>query len=555
MTVRQLTPDPPQSISVVLIDDDIIFRTGLRVWLEQQSEITVVGETERERSAAELIESAIKSSPASKGRDVVAVLGLTLALSSRVEEEGLTLCQVLRRRFETTPILVLGATPSASTLANLQQAGANGYALKTAPPDELVQRLRQIAAGGSAWITPSDGVLSSSPRRGTARLSKAIATPLSILKRNIRTSGFQQIDAALVELQAQLDYSAIEGLDRLILEGRCRELRAARWMVQALLSTPVLDDEQGDLSGNRSELDALRGDRPPRQFQRSDRSSNRPISSGASGGGGRGDASRWLQETDAGSAVIRAGVEATLFEGIAFKLQGHLRNVSDVPLEIDILREDKKRELLFTVVRKLHSRLDSLRQSKVTPRQISDGRSRILRDLWQSVADDFFGRYYAIQIEGLEVEVVTVLSDDAAIAQNAILDEIPYVSEFFAHLLFNDPLIVDSVTYVPGTPEAMVRAEKLLDHLVIQVANSVIQPLLNRLGDVEVIKQGFYDQNLMSSREMAKFRNNLSWRYRLERTVRDPINIFESRYQLFTIQGNGIKQTDIYAPRQAQLET
>ncbi len=35
---------------------------------------------------------------------------------------------------------------------------------------------------------------------------------------------------------------------------------------------------------------------------------------------------------------------------------------------------------------------------------------------------------------------------------------------------------------------------------------------------------------------------------------REPKNIFESQYQLFTLTGRGIKQTTIYAPRTSELE-
>ncbi|NEQ17749.1 MAG: DUF3685 domain-containing protein, partial [Moorea sp. SIO3E2] len=64
------------------------------------------------------------------------------------------------------------------------------------------------------------------------------------------------------------------------------------------------------------------------------------------------------------------------------------------------------------------------------------------------------------------------------------------------------PLVIDNVSYPAQTPEAIQRSEFLLDNLIIQIANGVIQPLLNQLADVEVIKVNFYHKNLMSSREI-----------------------------------------------------
>jgi len=236
------------------------------------------------------------------------------------------------------------------------------------------------------------------------------------------------------------------------------------------------------------------------------------------------------------------------------KLQTSLRNQTEFPLEIDILQEDKRRELLSIVLRKLVDLLDELRYSDIQPRQIFERRSQLVLDLWLAVISNFFGRYYIVQIDNVEVELVNALRQDADIVQIEILDKIPFADDLLAHLLFQEPLEVDSIPRDVGTPEAMTRAEVLLDNLIIQVANAVIQPLLNRFSDVETIKQNFYDRRLMSSREIARFRNELSWKYRAQASVGEPRNIFESRYQLLLFRGTGIKQFAIYAPRRDELE-
>jgi hypothetical protein len=92
-----------------------------------------------------------------------------------------------------------------------------------------------------------------------------------------------------------------------------------------------------------------------------------------------------------------------------------------------------------------------------------------------------------------------------------------------------------------------------LENLLIQVANAVVQPLLNRFANVEAIKQTFYDRRLLSSREVERFRNDLSWKYRVERYFNEPKDIFESQYRLFTFTGRGIQRTTIYTPRNQEL--
>ena len=85
------------------------------------------------------------------------------------------------------------------------------------------------------------------------------------------------------------------------------------------------------------------------------------------------------------------------------------------------------------------------------------------------------------------------------------------------------------------------------------MGNSVLQPLLNSLADVEEIKQKYYDRSLISTREIERFRNDLSWKYRLNKYINEPKAIFESSYELFVFTPRGIAKTAIYAPRGQEL--
>jgi hypothetical protein len=265
---------------------------------------------------------------------------------------------------------------------------------------------------------------------------------------------------------------------------------------------------------------------------------------------------------------------------LAAKLQFDLVNLTGLPLEIDILRSTKKRELMSSILRKLQDLLEELRFSQVQQTQLSQKMPAILRDLWEATIIDFFGRYYTLQtgetrvfdgsqtslklaesqgesaadiLAGSGVEVVPMLLADADVVAAQILDKIPMTVDLFAHLLFEIPLTVDNISCVAGSPEAMQRAEALLENLAIQVASGVVQPLLNNLANIEEIKQIFYDGKLISTREIERFRNNLSWRYRWDSYFVEPKAIFESRFWLFVLGDSGIKRISIYAPRNLEL--
>ncbi len=280
------------------------------------------------------------------------------------------------------------------------------------------------------------------------------------------------------------------------------------------------------------------------------------------------------------SSAIASDWQGSLFDSVETKLQFDLVNLTGVPLEIDILRSTKKLELISSILRKLEELLEELRLGQVQLTQLPEKMPAILRALWEETIIDFFGRYYTLQVRETPVldriqtdlklskslgessasvfprndtEVVPVLLEDADTVAAEILDKIPMTVDFFAHLLFETPLIVDNIPCLAGSPQAMQRAESLLENLAIQVASGVVQPLLNNFADVEEIKQSFYDGKLISTREIERFRNNLSWKYRWKSYFVEPKAIFESRFWLFVLRDSGIQRISIYAPRNLEL--
>ncbi|NEP06620.1 MAG: DUF3685 domain-containing protein, partial [Okeania sp. SIO4D6] len=184
--------------------------------------------------------------------------------------------------------------------------------------------------------------------------------------------------------------------------------------------------------------------------------------------------------------------------------------------------------------------------------------------LWEVTTQVFFSKYYQVEIssrtmtlnsfaEKIRVEVIPVLLNDVENVHNFILNKIPLVEELIAYLLFEVPLVVDNKSCAVGTPEAMQFSEALLQNLLISIANAVMYPLLNNFADVEEIKEDFYSRQLLSTRDIEKFRNSLSWRYRIEEYVGEPKAIFESNFSLFVLNETGIKKMAIYSPRRHEL--
>ncbi len=347
---------------------------------------------------------------------------------------------------------------------------------------------------------------------------------VAIIRANLRLSGLRRIDQALTEVEANLANPNRDRISdriaKIVLAGQARELNAARWLVDRLWgekTSPVIDSVNNDPQ-IYEEVTSF-------ELEISDRKIN-PLA-----------------------------VQASLWDKTVKKLQSSLLNSSKTPLEIDVLKDEKKRQLLYIALRQVEQSITDLRFSQISPSQLELKIPDILKSIWQETVINFFGKYYALNdIANNEVNVVDILLNDVAIIEAEFLDKIPQFDNFLSHLLFETELIVDNTTAAIGTTEAMQRVELILDNLIIQIANAVIQPLLNNFANTEEIKQNFYRYNLLATREIERFRNDLSWKYRLEKYITDPQLIFESRHMLLTFADRGIKRVSIYTPRNQELQ-
>ncbi|MFN6541217.1 MAG: DUF3685 domain-containing protein [Nostoc sp. EkiNYC01] len=512
-------------LKLLLIDQDPIFRLGLRVALEAIPDLQVTAVVETDTAALQILAEIAELDP---NQVNLVVLELGNNRSTTSQQLGLQFCRQLRALYPNLPIFLLSSIQEQGLLLAAKSIGVNGYCPKGTPLSELVIAMQQVAAGGSHWfdqtqttITPSSAT-DAMNRDAIHRVSTNFPLPLFKLRNNLRLSGIDYINATLAAVTAQLQVPGIPVLDRAILAGQRRELLAARWLLNRLLVSP--EERQED------------------NIPVADEPLVSPSLSSA------------IQQTQMQPPLLTAaGLQSVLFASCVTKLQFPLENVTDIPLEIDILREQKKRELLYLILQKLAQQLDELRVSQIEISQLSGVKSTLTRDLWQAAVTDFFGKFSLIKLGKQNIEIVNVLLQNTEVVQAEILNKIPLVFELYSYLLFQTEIYIDNASYPAVSAEAKSQASMILENLLIQVANAVVQPLLNSLADVEIIKKNFYGSRLISTREIERFRNELSWKYRFNNYINEAQTIFESRYEIFVIAPRGIAKTSIYAPRNQEL--
>ncbi len=129
-------------IRVALADDDALVRTGLRVLVEREPELTLVGEAPDGERALALVRSA---------RPDVLLLDLRMP-----GVDGLAVLRAVAAdpRLSGTRVIVVTTFELDQYVVEALQAGAAGFLLKSNAPAELVRAIHVVAAG-QALLSPS----------------------------------------------------------------------------------------------------------------------------------------------------------------------------------------------------------------------------------------------------------------------------------------------------------------------------------------------------------------------------------------------------------------
>ncbi|MEU9889146.1 response regulator transcription factor [Sphaerisporangium sp. NPDC051011] len=207
------------TIRVLLVDDQPLLRTGFRLILEAEPDITVVGEagngsTAQDQSRALLPDVVLMDirMPGVDGIDA----------TRRIVRDAAPGAHVPR-------VLVLTTFDLDEYIVEALRAGASGFLLKDVPPDELVQAIRVVAAG-DAIVAPSvtrrlldkfATLLPSAHQQATpARVGRLTERELEVLRLIARGMSNAEIAAELVVSETTVKTHVGNVLTKLALRDR-----------------------------------------------------------------------------------------------------------------------------------------------------------------------------------------------------------------------------------------------------------------------------------------------------------------------------------------------
>ncbi len=186
-----IVPKPKKKISVVIADDQTLFREGIKDLLENEKAIEVVGEAADGQEALRLVK---------KLRPSVILLDIKLP-----HMDGIEATRQIHRDCPATNVLILSSYEDESHVMEAIQAGANGYLSKMLPATELVNALKAFANQGVMIPQPVMSKLIDGLRQmGSA---SAEASLVSLTKTEIKVLALLGRGKSNKEIASQLECS------------------------------------------------------------------------------------------------------------------------------------------------------------------------------------------------------------------------------------------------------------------------------------------------------------------------------------------------------------
>jgi DNA-binding NarL/FixJ family response regulator len=152
------------TIRVAIVDDQEMVRTGFRLILEAEADIDVVAEAGDGREALDAV---------ARARPHVVLMDIQMPVLDGIEATQRLVSSsgpATGERTDAARVVILTTFERDDYIAAAVRAGASGFLVKNAPPEELVAAVR-VVAGGDALLSPSV------TRRVLARLAAGTPDP------------------------------------------------------------------------------------------------------------------------------------------------------------------------------------------------------------------------------------------------------------------------------------------------------------------------------------------------------------------------------------------
>lgn len=408
-------------------------------------------------------------------------------------------------------------------------------------PAQLRAAVATLLAGGRVVEIP--------PRDPAA--AEPAARPALGLGEWLLSSGLAQIDAELRTCELLLEQSPVQPLAQLLLEGRQRELRAARQLLLWLWGPLQLAWGLGADAEGVSQGSGLRGGAGsvPGGLGSSSPRGSAPGGTTPGGlalaGAGEGGVSLTLRQRSAD------GIWELVRERLSQAAAAGAANRSGALLALDGLHPERRRDLLLALLEQFEQLRGRLQQQEAKGEALMGAWQELQPELRRQALRSMAGSYVQLPQAGVLRPVADTLVEGGEFSR--VDPELPDPMAMLATVLQARPLLVEGRLLGPDEPQAVLYLEMLLANWLIRNAELISAEVLAASAEWPELRRYLLRPDLLATRNLERLRNQLNAQQRWTSWFSRPVQLYESRRPLYRLEAGAIDSVDLTEPRDREL--
>ena len=239
-----------------------------------------------------------------------------------------------------------------------------------------------------------------------------------------------------------------------------------------------------------------------------------------------------------------------IFSRILYKINFNTKKGNQKILGIDLLKTQVQKDLLsISILRVEEAYIKILESGDPKNFMQRNGEKIFLRCIKKS-CEDFFTKQYGSKVKIKLGNLKNSLYTKTLLKDLELIFQIPF------YLLLDPNTSIFRLIYYPVyniASESFIEA--LIDNLILEISNCVVYFSIIKFSSVYAFRQTLYRSKFLSLRNFERFKNNLTWQIITQMYIKRPANLYNNRYEIFILRGNGTSCRTIYANRSKEIKS
>ena len=415
----------------------------------------------------------------------------------------------LQKRWEPAPVLLIFPSTTKINPNELLQFGAAGL-IQDPSFEVLIHSIDTLIKGGRVVQLKEDLDKSNFESKGPIGLGEWLLI-----------SGLQQINNDLIKIKTIESKQNLNLLSLLILQGRIRELKSAR-SILFLLWGPFK---------NKAITIANNKDFSEYYITKDNRKDGTYIT---------------LKSKELES------VWESIHQRIYVSLNSSLENQTGSLLAIDSLNELRKKELFKALLDQLNLLINRMQGSEFIDNSFIEYWTSFQPELKKQTIRSMTGNYVRLY----KREKLTLVAEQLIETSDLLIedDDLPDINQMIKPLFIDKPISIEGQLIPVYDPRSIIHLQDLFTNWIIRNAEIICAEILDKCSEWPELRAYLLKQELLSTRELEKLRNQLNSKNRWQNFIEKPIQLYESKRMLYSIKKGSIKSLLTTEPRDEELK-